>query len=151
MIFRPGPASYGADMPGLLHVTADDGTSLAAIYLPNTLARRTVFYFHGNAEDLGRVAPILQDLHRAGYAVLAFDYRGYGLSDGRATEKNVYADTRVVLAFAASTLGVTPESLVLLGRSMGSGPAVELATQIQPAGLVLVSPFASVLRVITRV
>lgn len=151
LIFQPQAVSYRADLPGLHTVTAADGTLLAVLHLPNAGARHTLFYFHGNAEDLGHCLPLLRQLHAAGVAVLAFDYRGYGRSAGRATEKNVYADTQAVLAFVQTTLGVAPEQMMAVGRSVGSGPAVELAAKSPLGGLVMISPMASAFRVITRV
>jgi len=151
MIFQPQPSSYGAQLPGLHLVAATDGTQLAVMHLPNAAARHTLFYFHGNAEDLGEVWPLLQQWHDAGFAVLAFDYRGYGRSAGRPTEKNVYADTPAVLAFAQAKLGLAHGQMIAVGRSVGSGPAVELATTSPVAGLVLISPLASAFRVMTRV
>lgn len=151
LIFQPQPSSYGAQLPGLHLVAAADGTQLAVMHLPNAAARHTLFCFHGNAEDLGDVWPLLQQWQEAGFAVLAFDYRGYGRSAGRPTEKNVYADTQAVLAFAQTKLGLAPEQIVAVGRSVGSGPAVELATTSPVAGLVLISPLASAFRVMTHV
>ncbi len=130
---------------------AADGTPLAAVHLPNAAARHTIFYFHGNAEDLGDNLPLLREFYAAGFAVLAFDYRGYGRSGGKASEANVYADTRAVFAYAREKLGITPERMIVVGRSVGSGPAVELAAHEPVAGLVLISPFMSAFRVLTRV
>ena len=151
LIFQPQTSSYGADLPRLRSVPAADGTPLAVLHLSNPSARRTILYFHGNAEDLGDNLPLLRAFHAAGFAVLAFDYRGYGRSSGRATEKNVYADTQAVLAFARAQLGLKTEQCVVVGRSVGSGPAVELASRERMAGLVLISPFMSAFRVVTRV
>jgi fermentation-respiration switch protein FrsA (DUF1100 family) len=151
MIFQPQPAAYGAVLPGLRAVPAADGTPLAVVYLSNPAARHTVFYFHGNAEDLGDAAPLLASLQATGFAVLAFDYRGYGRSGGRASEQNVYADTQAVFAYAQASLSLTPQRTIVLGRSVGGGPAVEFAARERVAGLVLLSPFTSAFRVLTRV
>lgn len=151
LIFQPRPASYGEDLPGLQMTAAADGTQLAVLHLANAAARHTLFYFHGNAEDLGDNLPLFRQFQAAGFAVLAFDYRGYGRSAGQPSEKNVYADTQAVLAFARSRLGLTPEQLIAVGRSVGSGPAIELAVSSPVAGLVLISPLASAFRVMTRV
>jgi alpha-beta hydrolase superfamily lysophospholipase len=151
MIFQPQPATYGVALPGLRTVRAADGTPLAVAHLPNPAARHTVFYFHGNAEDLGDTAPLLEAMQAAGFAVLAFDYRGYGRSGGHATEQNVYDDTREVFAHARATLGLKPESTIVVGRSVGGGPAVEFAARERVAGLVLISPFTSAFRVLTHV
>jgi fermentation-respiration switch protein FrsA (DUF1100 family) len=151
LIFQPQPASYGAELPGLRTIAAPDGVQLAVLHLPNPTARHTIFYFHGNAEDLGDVAPILRRLQSAGFGVLAFDYRGYGRSSGRPSEESINTDTRTVLAYAAAQLGVSSQNCVLVGRSVGSGPAVALAAHAPVAGLVLVSPFTSAFRVVTHV
>lgn len=151
MIFQPQPSSYSKELPGLKIIKAVDGTSLAVLHLPNPAAQHTLFYFHGNAEDLGDVAPFLAKLHDAGFAVLAFDYRGYGQSGGRASEKNAYADTQAVLAHARTEFGLLPGRCIAVGRSVGTGPAVHLAANEPVAGLVLISPFKSALRVVTNV
>jgi abhydrolase domain-containing protein 17 len=151
IIFQPQAPSYRGDLPGLHVVPAADGTQLAVVHLPNPTARHTLLYFHGNAEDLGDNLELLRRFHAAGFAVLAFDYRGYGLSGGRASERNIYADTQTVLAFARTRLQLTPDRCIAVGRSVGSGPATELATREAIAGLVLISPFKSAFRVMTRV
>jgi abhydrolase domain-containing protein 17 len=150
LLFQPQSPSYSEKLSGLKFVQAADGTRLAVLHLPNPSARHTLFYFHGNAEDLGDVTPILQRLHAAGFAVLAFDYRGYGQSGGHPSEQNVYDDTRAVLAHARTEFGIAPGQCIVLGRSVGSGPAVELAVREPIAGLVLMSPFKSAFRVVTN-
>lgn len=60
LIFQPRRASDGEDLFGLHRVSAADGTRLAALHLPNSSARYTLFYFHGNAEDLGDSLPLLR-------------------------------------------------------------------------------------------
>jgi fermentation-respiration switch protein FrsA (DUF1100 family) len=146
LIFQPQRPTYGK-LPGLLNFNADDGTPLAGLCLPNPAARHTLVYLHGNAEDMGNCMPVLQAIHDIGFAVLAFDYRGYGLSAGHATEANVYADTHAFMAYARARLGVSASQCVIVGRSLGGGPAVELAASAPVAGLVLISAFSSAFRV----
>jgi hypothetical protein len=146
IIFQPHPSSY-AKLPGLFKFSAEDGTDLAGLYLPNPRAKHSVVFFHGNAEDLGDDMPWLQAMHDVGFAVLAFDYRGYGLSAGRATEEKIYADTHALMAYARNQLGVKSENCVIVGRSLGGGPAVELAATTKVAGLGLISAFSSAFRV----
>ncbi len=149
MLFHP---EYGsrAEPPGGFFLRDTDGTKLSVVYLPNPGARFTLWYFHGNGEDLGRLAPRMEALRQLGYAVFAVDYPGYGMSDGTPTEASLYASTETGLRYLREQLKITPTQLVLYGRSLGGGPAVELATREPVAGLVLESAFTSAYRVMTR-
>ena len=151
MIFLPPSSSYRAgQLPIVMVPTA--GGSIATLYLPHPRATITVLYAHGNAEDLGHVAPFLEELRRAGFAVLAFDYRGYGMSTGGpASAAGATSDMETVYHHAVNTLKIPPSRLVLYGRSVGSGPATDLASRVPVGGLVLESAFVSAFRVLTRV
>jgi len=152
MIFLPQPPSYAAETIGARLVETEDGARIATLHLPNPSARYTLLYSHGNAEDLGDIAPILALLHGAGYSVIAYDYRGYGASSGGAPGvRAAHADLRAVYRHATQTLGIEPSRLVLHGRSVGSGPATALAAAEPVAGLILESAFVSTYRVLTRV
>ena len=152
MIFLPPSPSYTAARLPIVLIPGDDGASIATLYLPRPDAPVTLLYSHGNAEDLGQLAPLLEEYRRAGFAVLAFDYRGYGASTGgppsahRATR-----DMEAVYQHAVRTLGIAPSRIVLYGRSVGSGPATELAARLPVGGLVIESGFVSAFRVLTRV
>jgi len=151
LIFLPPPATY-ADSPEILKLHTPDGVTLAARYLPNPSARYTLIYFHGNAEDLGRLEPTLRELHdRLGVSVFGWDYRGYGLSGGKPGEAATLRDAYTVLAYVTGTLGVPPERIILYGSSVGSGPAVEAAASHRVGGLILRSAFTSAFRVMTQV
>jgi fermentation-respiration switch protein FrsA (DUF1100 family) len=153
MIFQPPPPSYDARRLGVTTIGGgDDGVSIATLYLPSPRAALTLLYAHGNAEDLGMVAPYLEALRRDGFAVLAFDYRGYGASTGGPTTASAATrDMEAVYRHAVHTLGVPASRLVLYGRSVGSGPATDLAARLPIGGLVLESAFTSTFRVVTRV
>lgn len=152
MIFQPPrPPSYRAGELPIVMVPTQGG-SIATLHLPNPRAAITVLYAHGNAEDLGHAAPSLEELRRSGFAVLAFDYRGYGASTGGPpSAAGATRDMEAVYHHAVGTLGVAPSRLVLYGRSVGSGPATELAARLPVGGLVLESAFVSTFRVLTKV
>ena len=123
---------------------------IAVRHLPNPAARFTIWFFHGNAEDLGDLEPFLLTLRDHGYAVLAWDYPGYGSSRGRPSESSIYTAARIVRAHLRDELHVSAERMLIYGRSVGTGPAVQMAMEEPPAGLVLQSPFVSVYRVMTH-
>lgn len=152
MIFLPPPPSYRADAPGVQLVDTDDGAQIATLFLPHPAARYTLLYSHGNAEDLGHIAPVLGLLRDAGFAVLAYDYRGYGASGRkRPSVAGASHDARAAYRHATQTLGIDPSRLILHGRSIGAAPAIGLAAAEPVAGLVVESAFVSAYRVLTRI
>jgi pimeloyl-ACP methyl ester carboxylesterase len=149
-IFLPQPASYG-DGPEILKLRSANGKLISAMYLPQPSAKLTLLVSHGNAEDLGDVRPWLEDLRRAGFNVLAYDYQGYGTSQGKATEKTAYEDEDAAYDHLTLTLKTAPQHIIVFGRSVGTGAAVHLAARRPVAGLILESPFLSAFRVVSRV
>jgi fermentation-respiration switch protein FrsA (DUF1100 family) len=150
IIFQPHRSSYH-DTPEILKVTSSGGKKISAIYLSNPSARFTLLVSHGNGEDLGDIREWLEDLRRAGFSVFAYDYQGYGTSEGRPSEKAAYDDESAAYDFLAVELATPPDRIILFGRSVGTGPAVQPAARRPAAGLVLQSPFLSAFRVLTRV
>lgn len=151
LIFLPPASSYSdAQLPIRLVPTAD-GARIAVLHLPNPGSSFTLLYSHGNAEDLGHLAPLLQQLQSAGFAVLAYDYRGYGLSTGGPpSAEGAYGDIAAVYRHATEELQIPPSQIILYGRSVGSGPAVHLAARHPVAGLIIESGFTSAFRVVTH-
>jgi abhydrolase domain-containing protein 17 len=150
MIFLPHPSSY-RDSPEILKITTAGGKKISAVYLANPAARFTLLVSHGNAEDLGDDRDWLDNLRHAGFNVFAYDYEGYGTSEGKATEKAVYEDEAAAYEFLAVNLKTAPDSIIIFGRSIGTAPAAYIAARRPSAGLILQSPFVSAFRVLTRV
>lgn len=123
-----------------------DGVRLHGWYIPHPAARYTVLHCHGNAGNIGHRVRLYRRLHDLGLAVFGFDYRGYGKSDGKPSEAGLYLDVRAAWAELTSTPGIRPPSVIIVGRSLGSGPATQLATEVGAAALVLETPFTSVPR-----
>jgi abhydrolase domain-containing protein 17 len=152
MIFLPPASTYRAARLPIVLVRTGDGASIATLFLPNPDATTTVIFSHGNAEDVGQLVPWLEEYRRAGFAVLAYDYRGYGASTGGPPSADAAArDIEAVYQHAIHTLGVPPSRIVLHGRSVGSGPSTDLAARRPVGGLVIESGFVSAFRVLTRV
>src|SRR5215470_9109385 len=149
-IFLPHPSSY-KDGPDTLKLTTRTGKKISALYLINPKAKFTLLVSHGNAEDLGDDRPWLEELQRAGFSILAYDYEGYGTSDGKPSEQAAYDDENAAYDYLTQTLKIAPDRIIIYGRSVGSGPAVHLAARKPTAGLILQSPFVSAFRVLTRI
>jgi fermentation-respiration switch protein FrsA (DUF1100 family) len=123
---------------------AADGVRLHGWLVPGLPGRPLVLFCHGNAGNIShRVENLRLFRERLGVSVFIFDYRGYGRSEGHATEEGTYADARGALAWLRGR-GWEPARIVYFGRSLGAAVAVQLALEAPPAGLVLETPFPSV-------
>ncbi|MDO8543456.1 MAG: alpha/beta hydrolase [Opitutaceae bacterium] len=149
MLYYPDVASRRL-VDGTRKITDDTGNEIAVVHLPSPPARFTIWFFHGNAEALGDIEPFLRMLHQAGYGVVAFDYPGYGVSSGKPSESALNTAARAVRHHLRDELKVPANRTLILGRSLGGGPAVQMATEERVAGLILQSTFTSVFRVMTR-
>lgn len=147
MIFLPQPASYQDDET-ILKIPVTDREQISALYLPNPQAQYTLLYIHGNAEDLGDIRFFLEQLHRWGFSVFAYDYRGYGTSDGRPSERHAYEEADAAYRYLTQQLQIPTENIIVYGRSVGSGSATALAQRYPVGGLILKSAFTSIFRVV---
>lgn len=111
----------------------------------------TILYSHGNAEDLASAGAYIQLLTTAlGCSAMAYDYTGYGLSlpcSMRPSESRFYGDIHACYRYLIDT-GVPPERVLLIGRSIGTGPTVELASRVPVGGVILIAPLMSCLRIV---
>lgn len=151
LLYFPSRAFYAkpADA-GLEHedvdFQAEDGTRLHAwrIRSRRQPAAANVLLAHGNAGNIGDRVLHAKLLTDAGLDVFLFDYRGYGRSEGRPDEEGTYRDMRAARAALLRQAGVDAARVVYLGESIGGAPAVALALEAPPMGLVLQSAFTSV-------
>ena len=111
--------------------------------------RAHIVYFHGNGGNLSIWAPILAGVARQGYSVVAFDYRGYGNSTGRPTERGLYRDADAILRHFWSG-PAKDKPVVYWGRSLGGAVAAYAATVRAPDRLILESAFPDVQAVVGR-
>ena len=109
----------------------------------------TLVWSHGNAGNVGNRAPIILALADRGLAVLAYDYRGYGRSEGSPTEAGAYRDSEAAYDHLRAA-GVAPERIVCFGESLGGAVSIRLATERPCAGVAVVASFTS-LREVARV
>jgi uncharacterized protein len=124
---------------------SEDGERLHGWWAPAAgEPRGHVLFLHGNAGNVGDRALHVGLLSGAGLDVLAFDYRGYGRSSGRPSERGTYLDARAALAALRRRPGVDPRRVVYVGESLGGAVALELALHAAPAALVLQSTFTSI-------
>eukprot|EP00928_Gymnodinium_smaydae_P044051 TRINITY_DN2940_c0_g1_i2.p1 TRINITY_DN2940_c0_g1~~TRINITY_DN2940_c0_g1_i2.p1 ORF type:complete len:405 (-),score=48.89 TRINITY_DN2940_c0_g1_i2:318-1532(-) len=156
-VFPAPPASYDARSypQELIAVprSLNPQTCLVEDCVPLMLCRcpgaRYLFIFlHSNSEDLGRCRDFCTSLRNGlGVHVLAVEYPGYGICPGSGSHRDARGANECALTalrFAREVLSWPLEYIVLMGRSIGTGPAIALATQMKVGGLVLLSPFLSI-------
>jgi fermentation-respiration switch protein FrsA (DUF1100 family) len=146
-IFLPQPSSY-RDTSDIIKLMTGDRIQLSAVYLANPASKYTILYTHGNAEDLGDIRPVLQQLQEIGFSVFAYDYRGYGTSQGTPSERSAYRDIDTAYNYLIEQLKVPAQQIIAYGRSVGGGSAVDLAARQPLAGLIMESCFTTAFRVV---
>ncbi|MBI4950995.1 MAG: alpha/beta fold hydrolase [Myxococcales bacterium] len=137
-------APAGASLRGFV---LEDGTEVATLCYPAPRGGATVVFFHGNGETISDFVGLGRALGAHGLGFVAVEYRGYGASAGAPSEPALYRDADAVLG-ALRAEGVGP--LVLWGRSLGTGVAVEMALRGHGERLVLSAPFTSIPAVAAR-
>ncbi len=141
---RMTPAEAGLAYEDLTLQT-EDGVAINAWYIPYTGAETTLLWFHGNAGNMGdRVEQIRTYHDRWQVNQMVMDYRGYGRSKGKISEEGSYEDARTALKELTEKRGVPLDHIIIFGRSLGAAVAVQLAVEMNAAGLMLEAPFASI-------
>jgi fermentation-respiration switch protein FrsA (DUF1100 family) len=147
-IFRPQrelltrPDAHGYAYEDVFMRSAD-GVRLHGWFVFNPQARGTLVYCHGNTGNISHCMDSLALFHGLGFSVLLFDYRGYGLSEGRPDERGMYLDVEAAWEYLLRERGHAPHDIVVLGRSLGGAVASWLATRHAPRALVVESTFTS--------
>jgi uncharacterized protein len=142
----PGPVPQAEEIVGGgrdVTFETSDGVELGGWFIPARTRGSdiAVLVANGNAGDRSLRAPLAEALAQEGFAVLLFDYRGYGGNPGHPSEDGLARDARAAYWFLTEDKGISPENLIYFGESLGAAVVAELATEHPPAGLVLRSPF----------
>ena len=149
LLYKPdkkqfSPKAYGLPMDEV-RFKASDGTSLAAWYAPARGKQQVVFvFFFGNGGHLGMRRTDMLGVMEQGYGVLALNYRGYGKSEGNPTEEGLYDDAHTAITWLKAK-GTAEKNMMIYGESLGSGIAIEMATYFDFKGIILESPYTSII------
>lgn len=147
VLLRSEPAEVGVGDMAVVTVRTRDGLELLGWHKPPADAGRpTLLLFHGNGETVAGNAHIARDLLDAGYGVYLAEYRGYGGNPGRPSEAGLYEDGRAAMDF----LEAQGARVVLHGYSLGTGVAVQLATERRVEALILEAPYTSIAEIGAR-
>ncbi len=158
IIYQPGmtasnagftPAALSIDFEDVQLVAAD-GVTITGWYMKAPAPRGSVLYLHGNAGNRRDWAQVAPDFIQRGYNLLLLDYRGYGDSQGKPSEKGLYRDGDAAWTWLQEQAERDGLPAFILGKSLGSGVATYLAARNTPTGLILDSAFASMSQLIAH-
>ena len=135
------PADLGLAYEDVMLRTTD-GFALHGWFIPG--GDRVLLFFHGNAGNISHRLGSIEVFHDLGLSVLIIDYRGYGQSGGRPSERGTYSDADAAWRYLTETRGIPASDIVVFGRSLGAAVAAYVAAETSPAALIVESAFTSV-------
>jgi len=137
------PADIGLQYETVSFMTKD-GIKLFAWFIPCEKQRGVLLFCHGNAGNISHRIESIQTFHSLGLSTFIFDYRGYGKSAGKPTEQGTYLDAEAAWLYLVQERKVSPDKIVVFGRSIGGTIAAWLAQFRTPKALIIESVFTSI-------
>lgn len=137
------PEDFGMEYE-TVYLTTEDSVQLHGWFVPHLEARGTVLFQHGNAGNISGRLETIQLLYRLRLNVFIYDYRGYGISEGNPSEEGTYRDAMAGWNYLIDEREIPADRIILMGRSLGGAVTAWLASNVQPAGVILESTFTSV-------
>lgn len=138
------PRDFNSPQARIIKLQTQDKLELLSWYYPAKANMPTLLYLHGNGGNIGNRVPLVKSYVDAGYGVLLLEYRGYANNPGRPSEEGLYQDARAAMKYLHNE---KIDCITLFGESLGTGVAVQLATEYPIAALILQSPFTSLVDV----
>ncbi len=153
LIFKPEKLSadfiYKYESPFReLFFDVEPGVRINGLHFHVAAPKGLILYFHGNTRSIKGWAKYARDFYRYQYDVVLVDYRGFGKSTGKRSEREMLKD----MQFVYNTLlkDYDEQHLIVYGRSLGSGFASKVASDNRPRYLILDAPYYSFLKVAER-
>lgn len=141
----PADYRYQFDIPFRelnIPVTKEKNLSVVQFIVPDSIRKGIVIYFHGNRKNINRYAPFAINFTRHNYEVWMMDYPGFGKSTGKRSEKILYEDALLLYTLALKKHAA--DSLIIYGKSLGTGIAAQLASIRDCKRLILETPYYSI-------
>ncbi len=151
MLYLPGvpgrtltmtPTDVGMDYQDVF-IETTDGVTLHGWFIAGR-SSQVLLFFHGNAGNISHRLDSIRQFQDLGLSVLIVDYRGYGQSEGRTTERGIYRDADAAWRYLIEDRDIVASDILIFGRSLGASVAARLAAQHQPLALIVESSFTSV-------
>lgn len=127
-----------------VNFSSPDGTKLHGWYVEHPQPKAVVLYCHGNGTHVAHLGEFLRQMRDDfQVSIFAYDFRGYGRSEGKPIETGILQDSEAAQKWLAERASIPPEQLVLMGRSLGGGIALHLAAENGARGVILQNTFTS--------
>ncbi len=126
-----------------VEIITEDGLRLGAWFVPAESSATVVLFCHGNGGNISTLMEYIKQFHRLGHAILVFDYRGYGTSEGEPDEEGMYKDARAAWNHLITDQRYSPDRIIVVGLSLGGPVAAQLAVTNSPRAVILQSTFTS--------
>jgi hypothetical protein len=144
------PPGHRNELANQVKLDSADGNTITGQFMANPSAAYVLLYSYGNGEELFVMQEFLLALRAHGWAVMGYDYPGYGTSTGSPSEAGCDAAIDAAYAWLIQEKHIPPARIVLYGHSLGSGPSVDLASRQTVGGLILDGAYTSIFRVVTH-
>ena len=131
-----------------LFFEVEPGVRINGLHFYRPMPAGLILYFHGNSRSIKGWAKYAKDFYRYNYDVILVDYRGFGKSTGKPSEKNIFSDMQFI--YEELSKKYSQEHLIIYGRSIGSGFAAKIAADNKPRYLILDSPFYNFTKAVER-
>jgi fermentation-respiration switch protein FrsA (DUF1100 family) len=125
-------------------IETTDKVSIYGWFIPAKNQRGVILFCHGNAGNISHRLESIQIFNQLGLSTFIFDYRGYGQSQGKVSEKGTYLDAEAAWDYLVQKKRIPPSEIIVFGRSLGGSIAAYLVQDKQPKGLIVESTFSSI-------
>ena len=126
-----------------INFKSGDGTRLHGWFFPPSGTSAVILFCHGNAGNMSHRLENIERLLSHGFGVFIFDYRGYGRSGGTPSREGIYEDGLSAYDYLVKSRNISPDRIVVFGRSLGAAVALEIAVRRNVNRLILESAFTS--------
>jgi fermentation-respiration switch protein FrsA (DUF1100 family) len=137
------PKDMGLDYGDVSFITKDK-VQISGWYIPSEKSRAVFLFAHGNGGNISHRLEKIKMFHKLGIDTFIFDYRGFGKSKGRPSEKGLYLDAEAAYEYLTREKKVLPGRIVGYGESLGGAVIIDLAGKHEVGGIIIENGFTSV-------
>ncbi|MFC1709342.1 alpha/beta hydrolase [Candidatus Omnitrophota bacterium] len=140
--FSYTPETFGMEYEDVF-IKTQDGPTINAWFVPAKDSRYTILFCHGNGGNISHRVGKIEIFNKLGLNMFIFDYRGYGKSEGGPSEQGIYLDVQAAYNYLVKEKGISEDSIVVYGESLGAAVAVDLASRAKLKAVILEGAFTS--------